>query len=527
MGLMNWFKGRRKDEAEANEITSQSASPAPAGDVKPPASGASEKSAVKPAPKDKSSEAPKTKPAEAKSQAHSVEDIKGVLDSINTVFEDEDRENTIVVPGLALLKSIPPELRGPNWDDGNYPDFELILEREDVLAQLKNGRITYPASTFAPMLPAGWLAVDGATMLDLDLALVVSAIPPEHLQGAREKSDVYQEVEGMKSLFTPKRKPTGAIKKQEAEVEEEAAPPTPAPEPVVEPPVVEPEAEPLIQPEPEEEAVPEVEPAAAPEPEPEPFFPEVAAEPEPEKVPEEAFALTADAGESRSLSTQEYLPVDWSGVDDSSATGGVDINTASLDELEALPGVGEVRARDIVAVRKEIGGFNHIYQLGLVPGIGPKMFRQMTGLSLTTGYSRHQTLNKLLELAPEDTPSLARICQAMCDRIGAVGCVLSTNDGVPLAQTPSVSELADRYAAISSQLFRRTGRYLRNLTGRDAECLALPLDEPPVLLFSKGDFYFVIVQDERHQSYRDLKRANAILDEICWLLGRRAIVRNM
>jgi hypothetical protein len=53
------------------------------------------------------------------------------------------------------------------------------------------------------------------------------------------------------------------------------------------------------------------------------------------------------------------------------------------------------------------------------------------------------------------------------------------------------------------------------------------LSHPPVLLFTKGDFYFVIVQDEKHQAVRDFKRANAILNEIAWLLGKRAIVRGI
>lgn len=50
----------------------------------------------------------------------------------------------------------------------------------------------------------------------------------------------------------------------------------------------------------------------------------------------------------------------------------VNLNAASADELETLPGIGEVLARRIVAYRAEIGGFRRIEQLDDVRGIGPK-----------------------------------------------------------------------------------------------------------------------------------------------------------
>jgi competence protein ComEA len=51
-------------------------------------------------------------------------------------------------------------------------------------------------------------------------------------------------------------------------------------------------------------------------------------------------------------------------------TGVVNVNTASLEELELLPGVGEARARALVALRKERGGFKSIEELKDVKGIG-------------------------------------------------------------------------------------------------------------------------------------------------------------
>ncbi|AKK11619.1 ComEA family DNA-binding protein [Corynebacterium uterequi] len=53
------------------------------------------------------------------------------------------------------------------------------------------------------------------------------------------------------------------------------------------------------------------------------------------------------------------------------AAASVSLNSASLEQLQTLPGVGEATAAAIVAYREEVGGFASIEQLEEVPGIGP------------------------------------------------------------------------------------------------------------------------------------------------------------
>ncbi|KQY06284.1 hypothetical protein ASD37_18495 [Mycobacterium sp. Root135] len=64
-----------------------------------------------------------------------------------------------------------------------------------------------------------------------------------------------------------------------------------------------------------------------------------------------------------------------------SATGEpVDLNTATVEQLDALPGVGPVTAAAIVAWRDANGSFAGVDQLGEVEGIGPARLEKLRGL---------------------------------------------------------------------------------------------------------------------------------------------------
>lgn len=66
-------------------------------------------------------------------------------------------------------------------------------------------------------------------------------------------------------------------------------------------------------------------------------------------------------------------------VDDSSAapTESVDLNTATEEELDALPGVGPVTAAAIIAWRTANGTFANVDQLADVDGIGPARLEKL------------------------------------------------------------------------------------------------------------------------------------------------------
>lgn len=58
----------------------------------------------------------------------------------------------------------------------------------------------------------------------------------------------------------------------------------------------------------------------------------------------------------------------------------VSLSTASLDELETLPGVGPVTAQKIIDWRTAHGGFTSVSQLQQVSGIGPARYAQLSPL---------------------------------------------------------------------------------------------------------------------------------------------------
>lgn len=60
-----------------------------------------------------------------------------------------------------------------------------------------------------------------------------------------------------------------------------------------------------------------------------------------------------------------------------SADGMVNINTAGMDELDQLPGVGPATAQKILDYRNQIGQFSSVDQLEEVKGIGPKKLEKM------------------------------------------------------------------------------------------------------------------------------------------------------
>jgi competence protein ComEA len=62
------------------------------------------------------------------------------------------------------------------------------------------------------------------------------------------------------------------------------------------------------------------------------------------------------------------------------AAGPVHLNSATLEQLDALPGVGPVTAQKILDYRQQHGAFGSVDELDAIVGIGPARLEQLRGL---------------------------------------------------------------------------------------------------------------------------------------------------
>lgn len=90
--------------------------------------------------------------------------------------------------------------------------------------------------------------------------------------------------------------------------------------------------------------------------------------------------VLVDAEQVRVPKPGEWVPSSSGGAPTGGGSGSgglVDLNSASVSDLDALPGIGPVLAQRILDWRTEHQRFSSIDELGEVPGIGPKLLAQL------------------------------------------------------------------------------------------------------------------------------------------------------
>ena len=73
-------------------------------------------------------------------------------------------------------------------------------------------------------------------------------------------------------------------------------------------------------------------------------------------------------------------PISYSNVKNSPSSAAININTASAEELQKIPYIGEKLAGQIIEHRETYGPFRRAEDLILIPGISDSRFRKIRGL---------------------------------------------------------------------------------------------------------------------------------------------------
>src|SRR6185437_17145927 len=76
------------------------------------------------------------------------------------------------------------------------------------------------------------------------------------------------------------------------------------------------------------------------------------------------------------------------------ANAALNLNTATKDELVALPGIGPAKAQAIIDYRTQHGGFRQVEELKDVKGIGAKRYEKLKAEIVVTPAAGHPSAAK-------------------------------------------------------------------------------------------------------------------------------------
>ena len=87
-------------------------------------------------------------------------------------------------------------------------------------------------------------------------------------------------------------------------------------------------------------------------------------------------------------------------------TARVNVNTATVEQLTLLPGVGPSKAERVIAWRTKNGDFKRVADLRKVKGFGAKKLEKLKGFLTTSGPTTVAVKKVKVEAKPEPAPAL-------------------------------------------------------------------------------------------------------------------------
>ena len=198
----------------------------------------------------------------------------------------------------------------------------------------------------------------------------------------------------------------------------------------------------------------------------------------------------------------------------------INLNQCIIDDLLTIEGIGPALARRIIEFRDTRGGLKSIEELHEIPGIGRKTFRALAGV-------KPRALNRLLGVPEEQELTLQEIVRLTSALPGIQGSLLAMADGVFLTGQLPVQFNQTTISAFAPQLFKKVGRYTRELQVGEVRRMTVFTDQQPVSIFEAGEVYLIVIHDPRRFSKALLRRCERISQEIARLCRQRAVVQGV
>jgi competence ComEA-like helix-hairpin-helix protein len=143
-----------------------------------------------------------------------------------------------------------------------------------------------------------------------------------------------------------------------------------------------------------------------------------------------------DEGPSKAESAPDFPPEEESVPEaEQEFIGKVDVNTASVEELAILPGIGDLLAQDIVAHRETFGHFSSAEDLSSIAGIGPATIDELRGQVEFSQVEVEEQAEAGIE-AEADEPNLADWLQGLDTETPDTEAAKAPAEGVPGEDLP-------------------------------------------------------------------------------------------
>ena len=196
---------------------------------------------------------------------------------------------------------------------------------------------------------------------------------------------------------------------------------------------------------------------------------------------------------------------------------GVDLNTASVDELCRIDGVGQKLAEKIVQERTSGGPFFGFYDLARVAGIGRKAFEKITGLPWREEqYGQLDLVNRMLEHKGGGLPDLKEVAGRFKELPGIEGCAILHRDGHLLA-TSWEAKPSEALQARAPQIFKRVAYYMRHISPEETMGVTVSTPDRALTFAQSQDICFIAIHSPKGITRRHMQ----IVQGVCLALGHR------